>query len=56
MFPHTNEGVQLGEKKESGARENTLMGFLFNYMPAFLAYSTMLKMNTTDGGWVLKAH
>lgn len=53
MFLHTNERTQ---KKESGARENTLVWFLFNYMPAVLAYSTMLKTNTTDGGWALKAH
>lgn len=55
MFPHTNEGTQL-EKTGRRARENTLVGFLFNYKPALLAYSTMLKMSTTDGGWVLKAH
>lgn len=43
-------------KKEGKARENTLVEFLFSYTPALLAYSTMLKINTTDGGWVLKAH
>lgn len=55
---HKWRNTARGKKKpkQSGARENTLMGFLFNYMPAFLAYSTMLKKNTTDGGWVLKAH
>lgn len=50
--------IQMKEliKKESGARENTLVWFLFNYTPTFLAYSTMLKMNTTDAGRVLNAH
>lgn len=50
--------IQMKEhiKKESGARENTLVWFLFNYTPTLLAYSTMLKMNTTDVGRVLNAH
>lgn len=38
----THKWRNTARKKEgSGARENTLIGFLFNYMPAFLAYSTM---------------
>jgi len=50
--------IQIKEciKIESGDKENTLVGLLFNYTSASLSHSKMLKISTEGGDWVPKAH
>lgn len=47
--------IKEHRKIESGDKENTLVGLLFNYTSAFLSYSKILKISTVGGDWVLKA-